>query len=224
MIQRLPPTLIALRTEQTVVAGWRNPALQRISDTLRSGLTWYTSGTLPLDKAAKLVAKLQSAFPELARNRNFASRLKAKGLPRYKLIMFANRPGDTALFWLFTDQPIDPRERWLDATSCESRLTCYQWEAVRRTKKGVSTPVWTWAMTAEALLAAKKELRTVIRKGPVERAVAIGRESATWPGFSAVRRQRLALAYLYAGEWRRFRKGEPPVWPRLRFVQRLKTR
>lgn len=224
MTQRLPAELIARRSGQTLIAGWRDPALQRISDALRSGLTWYTSGSLALTKASSLVAKLQSAFPELTKNRQHSSRLKTAGKPRYKLVVFANRSEGTALFWLLTDQPTDLREQWLDATDAASRLRCYQWEAVRRTKPGGALPVWTWAMTSEALVSAKSELRRVIRNGLIDQAVVWGQASATWPGFSAVRRQRVALANFYAREWRRSRSDEPPAWPRLRYVQRLRTR
>lgn len=224
MLQRLSPELIARRSSQTVIAGWRDPVMQRISDALGSGLTWYTSGALTLDKAVRLVAKLQSVYPELSRDRSHAWRLKKAGKPRYKLIVFANRSGATALFWLMTDQPVDTREKWLDAANPDSRLSCYQWEAVRRTKPGAALPVWTWAMEASAFAAAKIEVKQMIRTGQLDRVAGIGTWSATWPGFSAIRRQRQALAYVYAGEWRRARKGDPPPWPKLRYVQRLRTR
>lgn len=224
MIERLPADLLALRSDQTVIAGWRDPALQRISDALRSGLTWYTSGSLALTKASRLVAKLQSAFPDLTRNRQHASRLKAAGKPRYKLVVFANRSGGTALFWLLTDQPTDLREQWLDATDAARRLSCYQWEAVRQTKPGVALPVWTWAMAAEAFESAKAEVRSHVRSGQLDQVAAIGKWSASWPGFSAVRRQRQALAHVYAGEWRRAGRADAPPWPKLRYVQRLRTR
>ena len=224
MIERLPADLIARRSGQTLIAGWRDPALQRISDALGSGLTSYTSGALPLGKACRLVAKLQTAFPDLTRDRKHAWRLKQAGKPRYKLVVFANRSGKTALFWLLTDQPTDLREQWLDATDAVSRLSCYQWEAVRRTKPGAALPVWTWAMAAEAFKSAKAELKSYVRSGQLDDVAAMGKWSATWPGFSAVRRQRQALAHVYAGEWRRARSDAPPAWPKLRYVQRLRTR
>lgn len=224
MIERLPADLIARRSGQTLIAGWRDPALQRISDALGSGLTWYTSGALTLSKACGLVAKLQTAFPELTRDRKHAWRLHKAGKPRYKLVVYANRSGAKALFWLMTDQPVDPREQWLDATSSDSRLKCYQWEAVRQTKPGVALPVWTWAMAAEAFESAKAEVRSYVRSGQLDQVAAIGKWSASWPGFSAVRRQRQALAHVYAGEWRRAGRADAPPWPKLRYVQRLRTR
>lgn len=224
MTERIPAALLATRTDQTVVAGWRDPTLQRISDALRAGLTWYVSGSIKLAEASRVVRKLQAAFPQLTRDKRHSSRQGLAGLPRYKLIVFANRSAGEALFWLMTSQPIDTREKWRDATASRTRLTCYQWEAVQQTKAGASAPVWTWAMSSESLARIKDEIRDAIRHGRPTQAVALGNESATWPGFAAVRIQRTALAHLFAGEWTRTRRDDPPKWPRLRYVQRLKTR
>lgn len=221
MSERVPSSLLARRGGQIIVAGKRNPAMQRISDALRAGLTWYVQGDLPLTDAARLVSKFQEQFPPLTRDKRYASRRKMAGAPRYRLVVFANRPSAQALFWLMTDRPEDPREQWRDALG--DPTTCYQWEAVRRTRTGAAQPSWTWAATREHFREAKARIRKAIRQGRPEDAVAFGAESRTWPGFAGVREQRAALLRVYTAEWARTRADKPPPWPRLSYVQRLKT-
>ena len=199
--------------------------MQRISDALRSGLTWYVNGTCPLPVAWKLVTKLQEKFPPLMRDRRHAHRQKLAGEPRYKLVVFANRSSDEALFWLFTDCPEDPRETWHDAAG-KARLRCYDYEAVRRTRSDADEPAWTWQLTAEHFDRLKNELKNAIRQGSTELAIGLGDEARTWAGFAGVREQHAALRKIYAHEWaRKFRSSAvAPPWPRLRYVQRLRTR
>lgn len=226
-IPRIPAALLTRRTGQTIVCGWRDPALQRISDALRVGLIWYVSGRLPLVDAAQLVDKFRARWPALGRDRKFAHRLRLAGEPRYRLVVLANRARSEALFWLLTDRTDgenDSRESWQDATSNRTRLACYQWEAVRMPRIGAVAPSWTWSMTSAAFAIAKNEIRDAIRSRRAAQATAYGCEAATWPGFAGVRRQHAALAKIYAGEWRRIRSDDPPLWPRLRYVQRLPTR
>lgn len=223
MSERIPSALLNRRTDQTVVAGWRDPAMQRVSDALRSGLTWYVQGSLPLPDAGRLMAKFQERFPALTRDRKHAHRQKLAGEPRYKLVVFANRSSDEALFWLLTDRPDDPREKWLDAT--RSRLRCYEYEAVQRTRAGAETPAWSWAFAADHFKRLKDEIASSIRRGTKPcTAVGMGQEARTWAGFSGVRAQHAQLAKVYRHEWSRKHGTEPEPWPRLRYVQRLRTR
>lgn len=225
MTTRIPAALLARKSDQTIVAGWRDPAMQRISDALRSGLTWYVHGSLPLPEASRLVAKFQERFPPLLRDRRHAHRRKLASEPRYKLIVFANRSSDEALFWLMTDRPEDPRESWRDATGLD-RLRCYDYEAIRLTRQGAATPAWSWAMTADRFDRLKTEIKDAIRRGAPAIAIGLGEEARTWAGFAGVREQHAALRKIYLHEWaRKFRsQSEPPPWPRLRYVQRLRTR
>lgn len=224
MIERIPAALLARKADQTIVAGWRDPAMQRVCDALRAGLTSYVHGRIELPQAWRLVAKFQDRFLALTRDRRHAHRQKLAGLPRYKLIVFANRASAEALFWLLTDRPEDPREHWLAAGA--DRLSCYNYEAVRKTRSQSPVPAWTWQMTGEHFSRLKAEIKSSIRRGNPEIAAGLGQEARTWPGFAGVRSQRAALQKVYENEWKaKFGEASsPPPWPRLRYVQRLKTR
>lgn len=224
-MNRIPEALTTRRTDQTAVAGWRDPAMQRVSDALLVGLTWYVQGRLPLAEAWRLVAKFQERFPQLTRDRFHAHRRKAAGDPRYKLVVFANRSSSEALFWLLTDRNEDPREKWLDATGVE-RPRCYEYEAVRRTRAGSGTAAWTWQLTSEHFAERKAELKQAIRGDRPEMVELLRDRTLTWAGFAGVRAQHAELGKVCRNEWvRRYRAGSPPPeWPKLRYVRRLRTR
>lgn len=225
MTDRIPAALLSRRCDQTVVAGWRDPAMQRISDALLSGLSWYVPGRLALEKAARLVTKMQAHFPQLTRDRRHAHRQKLAGEPRYKLVVFANRPGGEALFWLLTDRPADPREKWRHAVGAE-RLTCYDYEAVRHTRGNSDSPAWTWQLRPERFKKLKDEITSSVRRATKPcTAASVGLEARTWAGFAGVRKQHAQLERIYRHEWKRKHGNtEPEPWPRLGYVQRLKTR
>ena len=195
--------------------------MQRISDALGAGLTWFVQGSTGLQSGAELVAKFRTRHPQLTRDRRHAYRQKEAGKPRYRLIVFANRPQSEILFWLLTDQAEHASEKWIDST--RNKLTFYHWEAVRHTREGASKPAWTWAMSTSKFAKLKQEIVDAIRKGPAERAVALGRESCTWPGFARVRAQREQLNRVYEWEWKRKRSDSAPAWPRQGFLQRVRT-
>lgn len=224
-MDRLPEALTDRRTEQTHVAGNRDPAMQRVSDALCAGLTWYVQGQLSLADAWRLVAKFQDGFPQLTRDRFHAHRCKAAGKPRYKLVVFANRSSSQALFWLLTDRPEDPREKWLDALGAK-RLNCYEYEAVRRTRTGSDNPAWTWQLSPEHFKQLKDEIVLGIRRGTKPcTAARLGQKARTWAGFAGVRSQHAQLARIYHHEWKRKHgNAEPEPWPRLGWVRRLRTR
>jgi len=213
--------LLALRGGQTIIAGKRDPAMQRISDALGAGLTWYVQGRTGLQNGAELVRKFRTRLLQLTRDRRHAHRQKLAGKPRYRLIVFANRAQSEVLFWLLTDQAEHPAEKWID--SSREKLAFYQWEAIRHTRQGAANPAWTWAMSTRQFSKVKQEIVESIRRGPAERAVAVGQESRTWPGFARVRAQREELKRVYEWEWQRKRSDPAPAWPGQRFLQRVRT-
>jgi len=221
LIDRVPAALLAHRGGQIIIAGKRDPAMQRISDALGAGLTWFVQGRTGLQNGAELVDKFRTRLPQLTRDRRHAHRQKLAGKPRYRLIVFANRPQSEILFWLLTDQAEHASEKWVD--SSRDKLTFYQWEAVRHTREGASKPAWTWAMSTDKFANLKREIVDAIRRGPAERAAALGRESRTWPGFARVRAQREQLRRVYEWEWQRKRSDPAPPWPGQRFLQRVRT-
>lgn len=227
MPTRLHPRLAALETNQTTVCTRLDAAMQRRTDALALGYVHHVGGTVPLSKAASLVDKLQARFPALKDNKNQAYYRKTKARPRHKLIAFANRSSAEFLFHLMTDLPqADDRERWSDARNKRSRLCLYQYEALEVTKAGQAGTSWTWQMQRPYIEEFKALAKLSIRAKAPRPVLAVIEESRTWPGFFGVRTQRSALRASLTAEWIRSMPATepPPEWPRLRYLQRLRTR
>ena len=226
MPTRLHPNLAALETNQTVVCTRLAVAMQRRTDALALGYVHHVGGTVPLSKAAALVDKLQARFPALKDNKNQAYYRKTKGRPRHKLVALANRSSGEFLFHLMTDLPqADDREQWSDARIKRSRLCLYQYEALEATKPGVPGTSWTWQMRRPYIEEFKALAKLSIRAKAPRPVLAVIEESRTWPGFHGVRTQRSALRASLTAEWLRTMPATepPPEWPRLRYLQRLRT-
>lgn len=227
MPARLPPSLAQLQSDQTVICAHFVPAMQRIADALRGGYVHHVSGSVALAQASRLVEKLQTRFPGLGQSKYVAYRNGRAGRARHKLIVFANRASSTAIFHLLTDRPQEEdRENWCDARRKASRLQLYQYEALQATKAGTSGTVWTWQIQRSVVDELKALARISIRAKKAVPVEVLIQESRTWPGFSGVRLQRVALASSITAEWRRTMPSNlpPPEWPRLRYVQRVRTR
>lgn len=201
--------------------------MQRIIDALNGGYSHWVKGEVPLARAAALVQKLQGRFPGLKRDRHFAHRQRVAGRPRHKLIVHINRSGAQAVFHLFTDLPrLEDREPWADAREKAGRVVLYQYQALRITKPNYSGPAWTWRIHPLKFAGYWEFARACIRSKDGQPVHDMIRSAASWPGFAGVRLQKTQLEKRIEGEWRRsMPKGsELPAWPRLRYVQRIRSR
>lgn len=224
---RLHPKLEALETNQTTVCAHLVPAMQRITDALAHGYVHHVGGIVPLSTSANLILKLQGRFPGLRDNKNQAHYKKTKGAPRHKLVAFANKSSSELVFHLLTDQPRDEdHERWCDARRKATRLALYQYEALQITKLGQSGTSWTWQLQRPVVEELKGLAKLSVRAKEPAPVLTLIAESQTWPGFAGVRKQRAGLRAAITEEWKRTMPSSSPApeWPRLRYVQRVRTR
>lgn len=224
---RLHPELEALDTNQTKICAHLVPTMQRLTDALALGYVHYVGGTVPLRTAPDLVLKLQSRFCGLKDNKNQAYYKKTKAVPRHKLVAFANKSSAELVFHLLTDQPRDEdHERWCDARRKTTRLSLYQYQALEITKAGQPVTSWTWQLQRAVVEELKELAKISIRAKKPEAFLTLIQESRTWAGFAGVRNQRAGLRAALTDEWKRTMPSStpPPEWPRLRYVQRVRTR
>ncbi|MEN1959088.1 hypothetical protein WCE41_01930 [Luteimonas sp. MJ246] len=221
------PKLEALETNQTKVCAHLVPAMQRVTDALAHGYVHYVGGIVPLKTAPDLILKLQGRFPGLRDNKNQAHYKKTKGAPRHKLVAFANKSSSELWFYLLTDTPRDEdHERWCDARRKATRLELYQYQALQITKAGQPVTSWTWQLQRTVVEKLKGLSKISIRAKKPEAFLTLIQESRTWAGFAGVRNQRAGLRAALTEEWKRTMPSStpPPEWPRLRYVQRVRTR
>ena len=217
----------AAGADQVLVCTSPAAFLQRVSDALRYGLTWYVRGTAPEAKWAGIEAKFRARYPTLGRDRKFLARERKAGRPAVRLFVLQpkGRAAGLVEFVLVAAAPVPgDGETWRDAT--RDRLRVWSYEAVRQTRPGASEPAWTWRLQKARYDALRSEIIERVRKRQDDALSALAASTRRWPGFAPIRKQHRALGLLLAGEWRRSRAaGEaPPEWPRLGYVRRLKTR
>jgi hypothetical protein len=214
----------AAAPDQVTVSTSPAAFLQRVSDALRSGLTWYVRGTVPEAKWAGIEAKMRARYPTLSRDRKFLHRERKAGRPAVRLLVLQPRGKAAGLieFALVSASPVQgDGEAWRDGT--RDRLQVWAYEAVRQTRPGSDEPAWTWRVQKARYDALRAELIERVRKHQDAALAALAASTKGWPGFAPVRKQHRALGLLLAGEWKRSRAygTTPPNWPRLGYVRRL---
>lgn len=213
--------------DQVLICTSPTAFLQRVSDALRYGLTWYCQGTTPEPKWAGIEAKLRARYPTLGRDRKHLARERKAGRPAVRLFVLQpkGRAAGQVEFVLAATAPVPgDGERWRDAT--RDRPIVWAYEAVRQTRPGSDTPAWTWRLQKPVYERLRAEIIERVRKRQDDELAALAATTKRWPGFAPVRKQQRALGILLAGEWKRSRAygTTPPEWPRLGYVRRLKTR
>lgn len=164
-------------------------------------------------------------YPALSLTRQQAWRARRNdgSLARVRLVALLSEK--TVDFLLLADRAFGHEETWLDARSSGARPCLWAFEAIRQTSPGASSPVWTWRMKKDHFHRIESSIKGFVRRqedGPLRE---FAESTKRWPGFSAVRRQHVSLGRLVAAEWRRSGRdmAEIPPWPRIRYVQRIKT-
>lgn len=225
MNEALPRRNPATYTRQVIVCKSPTSAMQRITDATSAGFLWLVNGTVPAAKWQGVEAKFSARYPELDRDRFFVHRQRKAGQPVHRLVVFRPESDERVTFYLLATAP-DELETWLDATNKRTRPALWSYAAARLTKPGEPKPVWSWRIQAPEYIKLRDALIDRVRSHRDADLLAWIESTKKWPGFAAIRKQHKALGLLLAAEWRRSRAaGEPvPEWPRLRYVQRVKTR
>jgi len=129
---------------------------------------------------------------------------------------------------LVTDgvHPARRSESMRDATEESQRLTLGAFQLLQRTRKGQSTPAWTWSMTRTVVAGLRERVIRSARGDLHEPVTRVLAELYAVPGFAGVRSQVGHIVGLYRSEWRRRRQRKEPFprLPRLGYVQRLPNR
>jgi len=139
--------------------------LQRVSDALRYGLTWYVRGTAPEAKWAGIEAKFRARYPTLSRDRKHLARERKAGRPAVRLFVLQpkGRAAGLVEFVLVAAAPVPgDGETWRDAT--RDRLRVWSYEAVRQTRPGSAAPAWTWRLQKARYDALRSEIIERVRK------------------------------------------------------------
>lgn len=224
MPQTVPAWLAVFAADQTVICASRTSVMQRITDVLARDYTHWVQTEVPKEKVVQVIEKFQARYPMLAKTRTVASKAKAKGQARHKAVVFWNGSAGHALIYLFTDRPTDEhREKWLPTFGTKNRVSYYQFEAVRHDREGSLS--WTWRIESQHFEELRAFMVAAIRKTPDEKLLIFIKETRTWPGFHQVRAQHKALGEVLKAQWKRSSRKDPlPVWPRLYYLQRIRTR
>ena len=200
--------------------------MQRVLDVLKNGYTHVVLIDVPISKGFLVIEKLQERFPMLTKTRSSASRAKmaTDPKPRHKCVVFWNSSSSRCLIYLFTDQPrTEDRENWCCILNKQSRVTFYEYEAIRYANG--DEYAWTWQIEKNHLRRMQQELIKAIRKRDFDYINDLISKSRKWPGFKAVRRQHKTFGMLMTRYWKREAVKETmPDWPWLYYLQRIATR
>lgn len=202
--------------------------MQRLLDAVSHGYYWHTSGTVPIDKAQRLVDKFADRY-EIHRNENHRAYAKRKRQCNTRLFLYAS-PRATTLSWFLLATKgagrIHQEERLQHAQNARFRIRLdADYELICRTQrsyKGGGT-VWSWRITKACERRWRERIIAACRQShPLCITQAIG-SLYRMPGFSGIREQAGTLVALARAEWRR-RHGNLDTLllpPKLPYIERL---
>lgn len=200
--------------------------MQRLSDYIRFGHSWYVTGQISIEKAGYFAGKLDSIY-RVGQTRLDAFRQRKEGKACFKLIMFySNNDQENVRWWLLRspgEAPTDAtKEKWTSVL--EHRLQLDGYELVRLPRQGKSSSSWTWRYQAMRIQAIRDSVLMAIRSKDDLALQQLIYSSWRTPGFSGAREQVKKLKALIISEWKRTRhsrEGMPHIPSRIGYVQRL---
>jgi hypothetical protein len=224
----------------------RTLLMQRLADAVSHGYTHYCSGTVTIDRCAKLARKFDLNYVVSA-DRNERARRKLAGLGNATLLLWL-RDGSVH-WWLMVappsagEHPAHAIESLRDATKSMERVQIDGFELVRLPRKarkivnptvtaGKATApsrkqkstTLTWRMQAEKYQGWRDSIIQSVRGSSYRSIEELLYRLWSSPGFSGIRTQVGNIVALYRGEVKRSgRKDTPPTPKHLRYVRRLST-
>lgn len=198
-----------------------HPSDFRITDTARSmqhiinlvsrGMTRWTGGTIPFEKAEHLVAKLDKKYEVLA-NQERHRTLRKNKRARCRLVMGIDGAVENKRLWwvlLVTKDgvgAVTEQETLWDVTDKRHRIEVMGYELVRYpkprerdSKEGQDKTTWTWRVPAVRWREHREHLIALARhKSPRQAQKAVYAEMKR-PGFRGLREQRLELFHAMRG-------------------------
>jgi len=200
--------------------------MQRISDLVRTGHSFYVMGELPIEKVAGFYSKMNDYYL-VDEGKHVASRKRKDGFASFRLFLgrFNAEDPNVTFIMVRTDGVVPAlanKEKWRDALVDKIQLTGY--ELVRHTRKDASKPSWSWRYTKQQEIDLRDSLVSSIRrKSDKDLSYLISQVAGTM-GFAIARDQAKKMCHLVTSEWKRHRNitEKPPALPkRFGYVQRL---
>lgn len=203
-------------------------AMQRISDAVAKGYSWWTSGEIQISSAKKFVKKFEINFQVFA-DRNLRARRKKHGLGNAKLILW--RQGEQ-IVWVLLVTPTDSGshaahslEKLKDVFKPGERIEIDGFELVRMPKggDGAGGTRLTWRMRQEKYNGWRNSVIETVRKGSSGDLKNLLFKLWGNPGFNGIRSQIGQLVALYRAECKRASLKDAPQPPkRLPYLRRVK--
>lgn len=180
-------------------------SLQRITLLVSRGMTRWTGGDIPFDKAERLVRKLHQKY-EVQANEARQRTQRKKGLARCRLVMGFDGPVENKrLWWVMLvsgdgDGPVVEQERLHSVTDKRHRIEVMGYELVRYPKPRVegsrstpTGPTWTWRVPAARWREHREHLIALSRHQSARQAQMAVDAELKRPGFRGLREQRWEL-------------------------------
>jgi hypothetical protein len=210
--------------DQAVIIS-RTALLQSVSDAVRHGYRYYTTGSVSHTRASSWARKAARYYAvDLDRNRRARAKQRGEGCAR--LLFHEHAPGE--LTWVLCctagDHPAHKLERLRDAH--DDRIVLFGCELVQQTRPGSAKPAWTWRMTADSYEAMRAEIISVARGRDSQRMRQLVHVLYGTPGFAGLRKQVGKLVALLRSERsRRLGRGAEPLSlpTRLHYVERTRV-
>lgn len=192
-----------------VVIKDRAALMQRLMDAVIQGYRSFISGTVKTERVHALCEKFSERYL-VALNRNQLAYRRAKGEGNARLIL-ADFGDPNGLHWwlLITDGPHPAREREAHENLKEAfgkgsrlRVEGYELLKIPRPKSKGGGFSYTWCMSAEAKRQWRYQIRTAVRAGRADDAVArVVSQLYEAPGFDSIKAQVDKLTDFLRAEW-----------------------
>ena len=196
-----------------LVLDTKTQLMQALQHAVKDGYFWHTSGTVPLDKARRLVRTFRDTYLIHLKPQE-RWRRKKLGLANARLFLWRENAADAPLtFFLLVndgDHPAHVLEKLRDAREDGQRLALNGYELTRYQRPGNAHHSWTWQMSRQTYEDWRARIIKAVRHRSLDEM-----NKAWWslhhtPGFGGNRHQVRQLVKLFRAEWRR-RSKEP--WP-----------
>jgi len=214
-----------MATYNPLVFDRKSVFMQRIADHARAGYLNWTSGEVPVQKAALLARKFADLYlVGLTKDTRF--KRKKLGLGNAVLLLWEGQAEAKShvhfvLMVSTGDHPAHQLERLQDAKSSRIQVTGY--ELLELPRAGQDHPAWTWRMTAEAYKHWEYRIEQVTKSKNPRLAAAAFYSLYQSPGFAGIRSQVGHLVKHWRGAWKRVKRSDEPFFPprTLYYVSRL---
>lgn len=199
--------------------------MQALQRAVGDGFPHHTSGTVPLEKARRLVRKFRDTYLiHLTAQQRW--RRKKLGLANARLFLWRERPDSDLTFVLLVsdgEHPAHDLEKLKDGRKDGQRLRLTGYELVPHQREGAAHHSWTWRMTKQTADDWRARILQAVRHQNRTDMAQAWYSLNHVPGFGGCRAQVRVLVKLFRAEWKR-RSKQP--WPlpsmRNRYVELMK--